>query len=599
MARIQVLDPHVVNQIAAGEVVERPASVVKELVENALDAGATRVEIRLEGGGKQLIEIADDGIGMDPDDLRRAFLPHATSKVASVDDLTHVGSLGFRGEALASIGSVALVRITSRVRDSEEAWHIENRFGEVREPEPAAGQPGTVIRVETLFARVPARRKFLRTDSTELGHISDLCGRFALAFPHVAFHVRHGERTLLACPPDETRRARIERVHGADVARPLIEVREDGLQPSLEAWIGPPSHTRRDGRLEQVFLNGRHVRDRSVLHAMREAYRDLLPPGGRRPIAFVFLSCDPALVDVNVHPAKAEVRWRDSGAAHRVVRSTLRRALEKAAPGMPVTLEDHHPAPADSSRPFDFSPHARAPSWPAPFREPGAHVAVAPPAPPSGETQEATPLPGETSEVPVRTAGEGLRPIAQMLGTYLVLEGEDELVLVDQHALHERVLFDQINARLREAGALEVQRLLVPAVVHVGPAERARLLEERAFLGTLGWEIEPFGEDALSVNGVPALLRRPDPEGALREILDVLERGEKRGLDRTALLSETVDSLACRSAVMAGDVLQPAEVLALLEQAEALNHSHSCPHGRPTRLTMKRADLEKWFHRTV
>ena len=594
MARIQVLDPHVVNQIAAGEVVERPASVVKELVENALDAGATRVEIRLAGGGKQLIEIADDGIGMDPDDLRRAFLPHATSKVASVEDLTHVGSLGFRGEALASIGSVALVRITSRTRDSEEAWRIENRFGDVREPEPAAGQPGTVIRVETLFAHVPARRKFLRTDATELGHISDLCGRFALAFPHVAFHVRHGDRTLLQCPHDETRRGRIERVYGADVARPLIEVHEDALQPSLEAWIGPPSHTRRDGRLEQVFLNGRHVRDRSVLHALREAYRDLLPPGGRRPIAFLFLSCDPAMVDVNVHPAKAEVRWRDSGAAHRVVRSTLRRALEATGPGIPVTLDDHEQAPLESSRPFDFSacPPASTPAWPAPLRESAASVALAAPTP--GGAPAARP-----EDTSLRTAGEGLRPVAQMLGTYLVLEGDDELVLVDQHALHERVLFDQINARLREEGALEVQRLLVPVVVHVGPAERARLLEEREFLRTLGWEVEPFGEDALSVNGVPALLRRPDPEGALREILDVLERGEKRGLDRTALLSETVDSLACRSAVMAGDVLQPAEVLALLEQAEALNHSHSCPHGRPTRLTMKRADLERWFHRTV
>lgn len=603
MPRIRALDPHVVNQIAAGEVVDRPASVVKELVENALDAGATQIDVSILEGGRARIEVSDNGWGMEPEDLRRAFLPHATSKVEAVGDLEHVGTMGFRGEALASIGSVAHVTITSREPGADEAWRIENRFGEIGDVVPAGGAPGTVIAVDTLFARVPARRKFLRTPQTEGGHISDLMGRFAVAFPHVGFRLAHGSRTVLTCPRDETRRGRIERVYGADVARPLLEVEAHGEEPTLHAFIGPPSHTRRDGRMEQVYLNGRFVRDRTALHALREAYRDLLPPGGRRPIAFVFLSCDPSRVDVNVHPAKAEVRWRDPGATHRVVRRALRQALEEAGPGIPVDLGQAPAVPepfADQQTAFVPQPAMRRgtsyvqPTWtPSPASTAGT---VQESAAASSATPPAAPIPDAGG---LRTSKEGLRPLAQALGTYLLLEGEGELVLVDQHALHERVLFDQINTRLREEGRLEVQRLLVPEVVHLEPASVARLTESADILETLGWLVEAFGEDAVAVQGVPAIMRRPDPAGALAEILEILERGQRDGLDRTALVSETVDSLACRSAVMAGDTLHPEEVIALLEQAEALNHSHSCPHGRPTRLTMSRASLEKWFHRTV
>ena len=608
MARIQVLDPHIVNQIAAGEVVERPASVVKELVENALDAGATRIDVEVREGGRDLIEVRDDGHGIGRDDLERVFLPHATSKIREVEDLRHIASMGFRGEALASIGSVARASITSRLRDAEEAWRVENLEGRLSAVAPAAGSPGTVVRVEHLFARVPARRKFLRTAATELGHIKALVGRLALAFPHVSFRLLQGRGVLLEAPAEPDRRLRIAQIHGDDVARRLVQATCENDEPTLDAWIGPPSFTRRDAKHEQVFLNGRHIRDRTVSHAIREAYRDLLPPGGRRPVAFVFLSIDPGRVDVNVHPGKTEVRWRDPSAAHRVVRRALRAALEGARPGLGVPIGEadghghghghgHEARVADAveraflagagrapvaERGFAFTPAAR------PTRGHGGDAAEA------ARSAAAT----EVAKAP-RTSIGGLRPVGQLLGTYLVLEGEDELVLVDQHALHERVLFDRINERLRQKGNLEVQRMLVPAVVHLEPADLARLLEARELLQTLGWIIEPFGTDAVAVNGIPAVLRRPDPEAALEELVQLLERGQRDGLDRTHLVSEAVDRMACRAAVMAGDALHTDEVMALLEQAEALNHSHSCPHGRPTRLTMTRSQLERWFHRTV
>ena len=590
MPRIRVLDPHVVNQIAAGEVVERPASVVKELVENALDAGARRVDVIVVEGGRALIEVSDDGWGMSREDLQRVFLPHATSKISAVDDLTHIGTLGFRGEAIASIGSVARVTITSREADSESGHRIQNREGDIGPVEPAAGSPGTVVRVENLFAHVPARRKFLRTPATEVGHINDQIQRFSLSFPHVAFRLRHGDRVLFDAPAGEDRAARIARVVGSVIAPDLVAVEDAHDEPSLEGWIGPPSVTRRDGRFEQVFLNGRHVRDRTVSHAIREAYRDLIPPGGRRPIAFLFLTCDPALVDVNVHPTKVEVRWRDSRAAHRVVRRTLRTALERTAPGTPIPLAAPvEPAHVAETLAFAFTRSSAQPRASLPLMR----------------TSAAAPAPtvaAESDEPPVDRTEEGLRPLGQALGTYLLLEGKDEIVLIDQHALHERVLFDQINERLRRDGNLEVQRFLVPSVVHVGAAASARLLEHADLWQRLGWDLAPFGEDAVAVRGAPAVWKKPDPERAVHEFLEMLDRKDLQAggaIDRAAFVSEAIDSLACRSAVMAGDRLHPDEVLALLRQAEALNHQHSCPHGRPTRLTMTRAQLERWFHRAV
>lgn len=628
MPRIQVLDAHVVNQIAAGEVVERPASVVKELVENAIDAGADQIDVQIDKGGKALIEVRDNGMGMAPEDLERVFLPHATSKVGSVEDLTHVATLGFRGEALASIGSVARTTILSRTAEAQGGFEIRDDFGEIGEVRPAGVKPGTIVRVEHLFGRVPARRRFLRTPATEGGHIKELMGRFALAFPAVGFRLVSGERSVLATRPGEQRLERIAAVFGDEVARDLLPVAHDEGDLSLEGFVAPPTRTRRDSRLEQAYVGGRFIRDKTIMHATREAYRDLLPPGGQRPVAFLFLSCDPLLVDVNVHPAKAEVRWRDGQRVHRLIRHEVRKVLEASAPGVQAGV--HVPNPRggdpfdlaarstrsldDRPRHFDFgtaSTARRESAWPA---ERSAPPAV------SGSYRDASRVAEEVRDAAPAAAGGlpateavtheraaslpesvgGLRPLGQALGTYLLFEGEDEtLVVIDQHALHERVLFDQINARLREAGNLEVQGLLVPQVVHLSPAGVERLTEDAEWLARLGWRIEAFGADAISVTGVPALLRRPDAEEALLEILQLLERGDRDGMDRTDLLHQTVDSMACRGAIMAGDALHPDEALALLAQAEALNHSHSCPHGRPTRLVFKKGDLEKFFHRTV
>ncbi len=593
MGRIHVLEAHVVNQIAAGEVIERPASVVKELVENALDAGARRVDVRVEEGGTAVVEVADDGCGMEADDLAAAFLPHATSKVDDVEDLVHIASLGFRGEALASLGSVARVTIVSRTADAAGAWLVENREGVIGDVEPAAGAPGTVVRAEGLFHHVPARRKFLRSAPTELGHVRTLVGNFALAWPDVAFRLRLGPRTLLDLPPCGDRRARIAALHGDDVASALLRVEAATGDLALEGWVGPPSLHRADGRLEQTFLNGRHVRDKTIAHALRVAYDGLLPPGGRRPVAFLFLSCDPGRVDVNVHPAKAEVRWRETNPVHALVRTAIRRTLEGAEPGVDVALDSRSAVPAHTREAVEFA-FTHPPAVPAGSAARGAMAADRPsPGPPVGV--DPGPPPPDTAA----RSGRGLRPVGQALGTYLVLEGADEIVLVDQHALHERVLYERISERLREKGALEVQRLLVPAVVQLDPPQVQTLAEAEEIVANLGWHVEPFGDDAVAIHGMPALLKRPDPEATLRALLDALERGVHEGFDRARLLDDAVDRLACRAAVMAGDRLHADEVLALLEQAESLAHAHSCPHGRPTRLTLPRAKLERWFHRQV
>ncbi len=596
MGRIRTLPPHVVNQIAAGEVVDRPASVVKELVENALDAGATRIEVVLSDGGKARIEVRDDGSGMDAEDVRSAFLPHATSKLREVSDLEHVGSLGFRGEALASIGSVSRASITSRERGAAAGSTVEDREGTVSPVKPAGGAPGTVVVVEGLFSGVPARRKFLRSAGTELAHVAETVERFALAHADVVFLLAQDRRAVVSTEAGEGRLARIARFHGDDLAKALLHVGPTGDEPAVEAFVSPPGLSRADARLQQVWLNGRPIRDRTVAHALREAYRDLVPPGDRQPIAFVFLSLDPARVDVNVHPAKAEVRWRDSAGVHEAVRRAIRATLESARPGVPVPLGLPHegvPSTTVAAAEFAFTRGVGAPAMA--FQVHDGHGVH--PSPTGSDPSPHACASDAVGGVPAGDSPAGLKPLAQALGTYLVLEADDGIVLVDQHALHERVLFDEISARLNREGALEVQHLLVPQVVDLGPAATARLSEEGDLLRSLGWEIEPFGEGSVAVRACPAVLKRPDPAAVLTEVLDLLDAGRREGLDRATLLSSVVDRMACRAAVMAGDRLHPDEVSSLLSRAEALNHSHSCPHGRPTRLTISRTDLERYFHR--
>jgi DNA mismatch repair protein MutL len=599
MGRIRTLPAHVVNQIAAGEVVDRPASVVKELVENAIDAGATRVEVRLSEGGKARIEVRDDGCGMDAQDVAAAFLPHATSKLSGVDDLEHIASLGFRGEALASIGSVARATLLSRRAGEAEGARVEDREGAISEVVPAAAAPGTVVVVEGLFQGVPARRKFLRAPSTEAAHATETLERLALAHEGVGFRLEQEGRCAFDVPKGEGRLARIGRFFGDDLARSLIHVPRAPADLSLEAWVSPPGVTRADARLQQAWVNGRFVRDRTIAHALREAYRDLVPPGGRHPIAFLFLACDPSRVDVNVHPTKAEVRWRDSSAVHEVVRRAVREALEAAAPGVEVAVAARGvPATTVAAAEFAFRSGAGRPAGAA-WSHGGAGVVNEAQAP--WDAAGDAPCAGHDHVAGGEAHGEAddevLRPLGQALGTYLLFESEDGVVLVDQHALHERVLFDEISARVNAQGRLEVQHLLVPAIVSLGRAAAARIEEERELLASLGWVVEPFGDGAVAVRGCPAVLRRPDPGAVLEEVLSLLDAGRRDGLDRATLVASVVDRLACRAAVMAGDPLHVDEVRALLRRAETLNHAHSCPHGRPTRLLLSRRDLERHFHR--
>ena len=545
MGSIRTLPPEVVNQIAAGEVVERPASVVKELVENAIDAGATRIDVRMTEGGRARIEVADDGCGMDEEDLAAAFLPHATSKLSDVADLEHIASLGFRGEALASVGSVSRASIVSRARKARAGAVVEDRRGEVTAVRPAAAPPGTLVSVEGLFANVPARRKFLRSPATEAGHVTDAVIRFAVAYPEIVFTLANDGRTTVSTEAGEGRLARIARFHGRDLAAALIVARSSGGDLSVEAWISPPGHSRGDARLEQTFLNGRFVRDRTVAHAVREAYRDLVPPGHRHPAAFLFLTCDPSRVDVNVHPTKAEVRWRDASVVHETVRRVLRAALEAARPGVPVTLGDAPgrgiPATTVAAAEFAFSNGVGKTAWPERVSEGGLRTAAGAEAG-SLVRSDASAHAGHDHDA----HAEVLRPLGQALGTYLLFESEDGIVVVDQHALHERVLFDRISSRLNETGRLEVQALLVPSVVQLGGADAARVEEEKELLATLGWRVEPFGGGAVAIHGCPAVFKKGDPANVFVEVLSLLEGGKRDGLDRAALVSSVVDRMACR-----------------------------------------------------
>jgi len=562
-ARIRVLDSHIANKIAAGEVIERPASVVKELVENALDAHAGRVDVWLEKGGRRLIRVADDGWGMAPEDLRLAFLPHATSKLADVDDLESIATLGFRGEALASIGAVAHARIVSRERGAEAGASIENRGGEIRGPRAAGSAPGTEVAVSNLFFNTPARERFLRSERTELGHVEDLVRRFALAFPEVGFRLFHEGQELLRADPGDDRRARLRALFGAELADRLLPVRE----PFLEAWLGPPAVTRPHARDLHFFVNGRHVHDRILLRLVRDAYRDALH-GGRYPVAFLFLEVDPAEVDVNVHPTKAEVRWRDPRFLHAAVAPALGRALRAAdlAAGAPPSPGDHAEGVRGAMADF-FRRAEQGGGEPRVFEAAGPGGGGAPPA----------------------------YSFFQVHDSYLVCEVEDGLAIVDQHALHERVQYDRILRRLTEDG-VEAQRLLVPEEVELGGGDLGLLEEHRALLRRCGLQWSPFSDRSVALEAIPAVIPRAKAAELLRDLVELL-RAHGSTVDAKTLFHDVADTMACKAAVRFGDRLSREEMAALLQESGALERAFVCPHGRPTVLRLTFAELERKFGR--
>ena len=591
---IRQLPDTLINQIAAGEVVERPASVVKELVENALDAGARRIDIDLEDGGIRLIRIRDDGGGIEPDELPLAVSRHATSKIASIDDLESVATLGFRGEALPSVASVSRFRLASRRAGSEHGALLQVDGGKVGEVTPHAHPPGTTVEVRDLFYNVPARRKFLRAERTELSHIEDWLRTLALARPDVELRVAHNgkpsrrwkgeaqlqEGTMLSD-------VRLHEALGEDFTRNALRVDHTGAGMRLHGWIAQPAYNRASADQQYLYVNGRSVRDRNVSHAIRQAYSDVLFHG-RHPAYVLFLELDPRGVDVNVHPAKHEVRFRESRLVHDFVYRTLHQALAEtragtAATPMQATQAAHAwsmPTPQQSSMGLRV---ADAPSAYAALYAP-RDAAMFVESADSPAAFAATPMPDD--------APGGLPPlgfaVAQLHGIYILAENADGLVVVDMHAAHERIGYEKLKTAHDGAG-LRTQPLLVPSSLAVSEREADTLAQ-------LGFEVQRSGPQSLLLRSVPALLAHGDVEALLRDVLtDLREHGSTRRVAETR--DELLSTMACHGAVRANRRLTVHEMNALLREMEATERSGQCNHGRPTWTRFGLAEMDRWFLR--
>ncbi|MBX3375629.1 MAG: DNA mismatch repair endonuclease MutL [Phycisphaeraceae bacterium] len=611
---IRPLPDLLVNQIAAGEVVERPASVVKELVENSLDAGARRIRIDLEQGGIELIRITDDGSGIPPDQLPMALAPHATSKIKAVEDLDRIGTLGFRGEALASIASVSRLKLRSRTAAEEGASEIEAEGDRVSEVRPAAGPVGTSITVRNLFFNTPARRKFLRTPPTEQGRCVDAAKDLAMAHPGVGFMVTCDGRTSFDVPPGQSARERALAVLGMELADQLIEVHADQFDDArgLALWglAGLPSISRGTNQAQHVFINGRVVRDKTIQHAIKESYRGLIEPG-RHPTIVLMLEMDPGAVDVNVHPSKVEVRFRDSSLVHSVVLRSIREALRGAdltpTMGAAAGAGGGGPDPrailppmAETSRPGvnAFVDYFRR-------QDPGqgaiSYDAVRQA---MREGQEGAGTGGAMGAGAAPPPGFGALPVGrpaarvlQVHNSYLVTQDDQGVVIVDQHALHERVMFEAMMSRIRVA-PLESQRLLSPSVVPASPAQVDRLPELAGLLAKIGVEAEPLGPASVGVHAFPTFLfdKGVDPVEFVGELLEKAEaEGFAPGSEQT--LHEVLDMMACKAAVKAGDRMSDSELDELVRLREEVERSSNCPHGRPTSIRLTIRELEKLFQR--
>jgi DNA mismatch repair protein MutL len=582
-----------VSQIAAGEVIERPASVLKELVENAVDAAAQTVEIRLEAGGIRRIAVIDDGGGIEKHELALALTRHATSKISSLEELESVHSMGFRGEALASIAAVSQLTLISRTKDAEHAWCLEPGMLEAT---AASGALGTTVEVKYLFDRVPARRKFLRAEATEFGHCIDAIERIALAFPEVGFRVFHNDRAVRQWLPTSALK-RISDVLGAEFNEHGIEVNAQGGLISLMGIVTRPTAARARADRQFLFVNGRHVRDRTVSHAIRSAYADVLH-GDRQPAFVLFLQVDPAAVDVNVHPAKHEVRFRDSGAVHRFVQQTVTQALAGVAGAQSVsaaeidTSYDARPATDSTFVPTAFAvPNSSATSWQATtqrafqLREAGQANSTSPQA---WQTLYA-PLDEPAPDWPLG------RALAQVHGIYILAQTKSGLALIDMHAAHERVVYEQLKKAL-DTQTLPQQSLLVPVVFRVTEKELALAQEYGREIETLGFEMAAMGPQTMALRAVPAMLARGDLEALARGVLRDLEQ-----IGASQLLTEQRNTLlatmACHGAVRANRQLTLEEMNALLRQMELTERADQCNHGRPTWVHWNVSDLDKLFLR--
>ncbi len=575
---IQRLDPDTIGKIAAGEVIERPASVVKELVENALDAGARAVRVEIEAGGRDLIRVRDDGHGIAPEDLPLALERHATSKLRRFDDLATLRSYGFRGEALASIAAVSDLEITSRATGAPHGARIRSRFGEASPPAPVAAAPGTTVTARDLFANVPARRKFLKQDATEAAYAQRAVAAAALAASGVRFELLIDGRTALATDGSGDLANAIVGVLGHEVASEMVPIEpmealadEDAAAVAVSGYVGLPSLTRGNRQQIVLLVNGRWIESRALTVALEQAYHTLIMVG-RYPVAVVRIDVDPGRLDVNVHPTKREVRFSDErlvfAALQRAVRGTLMR--HTPAQSVPRIVESPLSAPALQRRLTLAHPERVR----APRPEPAA----------SGGPEEPTGSAGETLPV--------LRVLGQVAATYIIAEGPEGMYLIDQHAAHERVVLERLLAEAERA-AVEAQRLLEPLVVDLEPAQLEVVEGYGEELRALGFEIEPFGGRAIAVRAVPAVTARRDPRETLLGILDEVAQGG-RGTSKFEALAMTT---ACHSAIRAGQVLSLAEMRELIAQLERCTAPRACAHGRPTMLHLSQEELERQFSR--
>lgn len=643
MPTIQQLSPSVVNKIAAGEVIERPASVVKELLENSVDAGATRIDLSVEKGGSDVIRVADNGCGIEADQLPLAVASHATSKIHSADDLFSVGTLGFRGEALASIAEVSRLLIRSRTADAANGAELEIVGGAAGEVMPVGCPVGTTIEIRNLFFNTPVRHKFLRTVQTEMGHATEAFTRLALAHPQVHFTLAHNGRLVHDLPPVDDVRQRVAAFFGDDLADDLIEIHSESDGVTLSGYVANPMHSRANNRMQYLFLNGRAIRDRSLQHALGEAYRGLLLTG-RQPICFLRLDMPPDMIDVNVHPTKQEVRFQDSGRLYSQLLGTLRTkflttdltARGQSPAGYGRSDDEVETSVAGASRLVDWAKQQlgqqsrdAADPWNGPEgAEPGSaasravdsgplrfHRVDVPPFRPfdmGGRDRAAFGGAGEgepagasdewresDSAAAARTFASddsaSARNALQVHNRYLVVETHEGIEVIDQHALHERILYEQIRQRAL-GGTLETQKLLVPEPVDLTATEAAAVLEQADLLKQLGVEVQPFGGETVLVSSYPAMLANLSPAEVLRGLVEKLLAGGGQPQARD-LLDDLLHMIACKAAVKFGDRLTVEEIDALLSQRHLAHDPHHCPHGRPTTLVFTREELDRQFKR--
>ncbi len=602
MGKIRVLDDNMINMIAAGEVIERPASVVKELLENSIDAGAKKITLYVEDGGRKLISVTDDGDGMDEDDLQKTVIPHTTSKIKTSDDLINISTLGFRGEALASIASISKMTLTSRTADSIQANTLEIDCGKSEPIRPNSADYGTTITVRDIFYKLPARRKFLRTANTEISHITEQFTRIALANDKLDMTLVHNNRQLYRLIANTTLAERIESLLGKNISADLIRAELQDKDSRITALLAKPSHARSTTKFQYVFLNGRYIRDKFISHAIREAFRGLIEPN-KNPIVFIFLEVPTDSYDVNVHPTKIEVRFENANLIHSQVLSLLREKLlgmdldvnAHMPPPMahladnPVTGHDEHArrqkvreAMADffqkSASVQSAQQHLNFPSRPAAGRHAGH--------PGSFDTQGSI-----AAEYTAET-----KKYLQLHNSYIVIQTEEGFMIVDQHALHERIIYEDLCRKVAE-GKLTSQRLLIPETFEITDQQSELLKDNSDLIAKLGIELEPFGPTTMAIQSFPSMLEKVKPLDFVSDLLDTLTE-KAVTLDSERLLHEVLDMTACKAAVKAGQPLTQAEIEQLLKDKDTVERASRCPHGRPTTIKFSLSELEKQFKRT-